>query len=81
MAADGCQSLTFTYTPMRQSQPRLNEPYRKVDSNSAVEQIFASLRGLQFGSVELTIHEGRIVQIERRDKQRFNLTLELPSHG
>lgn len=40
-----------------------------------MKKIFTALRGLKFGSLEITVHEGRIVQIERREKQRLNLTL------
>jgi hypothetical protein len=31
----------------------------------------AALRGLQFGSIELIVHDSRVVQIERREKVRF----------
>lgn len=37
------------------------------------KKISDALRGLRFGSVEITVHEGRIVQIERREKQRLNI--------
>lgn len=40
------------------------------------ESIMTHLRGMRFGSLEITIHEGRIVQIERREKQRLNLEIE-----
>jgi hypothetical protein len=35
-----------------------------------LEEILRSLRSLRFGSLELTIHDGRVVQIERREKLR-----------
>ena len=31
-----------------------------------------ALRGLRYGSVEVVVHEGRVVQIERREKVRFD---------
>ena len=34
-------------------------------------RVLAALRGLRFGSVEVVIHDGRIVQIERREKVRL----------
>jgi hypothetical protein len=37
------------------------------------ERIAASLDGMRFGTVEITVHEGRIVQIERRERVRFDL--------
>jgi hypothetical protein len=33
--------------------------------------ILEAVRSLEFGSVEVTIHEGRVVQIECRKKIRF----------
>jgi hypothetical protein len=38
-----------------------------------LEQLRTALRALRFGSIELTIHEGAVVQIERREKVRLNL--------
>jgi len=37
-----------------------------------VDQIASVLQGIRFGSVEIVIHEGKIVQIERREKLRFD---------
>jgi hypothetical protein len=44
------------------------------ESHPVAQSIMAALAGLKFGSVEITVHEGRIVQIERREKQRLNLS-------
>ncbi len=35
------------------------------------KRVLAALRGLRFGSVEVVVHDGRIVQIERREKVRL----------
>jgi hypothetical protein len=35
-------------------------------------RINAALKGIRFGSVVLTIHDSRIVQIERIEKSRFD---------
>jgi hypothetical protein len=45
------------------------------DTNLLIKRILSALSGLKFGAVEITVHEGRIVQIERREKQRLNLDL------
>ncbi len=34
--------------------------------------VLRALRGLRFGSVEIVVHEGRVVQIERRERVRFD---------
>ncbi|TPQ26125.1 YezD family protein [Methylomonas koyamae] len=35
-----------------------------------VRQVIAILRGLRFGSVEIVVHDGRVVQIEKHEKFR-----------
>jgi len=37
-----------------------------------IEQIATVLQGIRFGSVEIVIHDGKVVQIERREKLRFD---------
>ena len=37
-----------------------------------LSQILATVRGLRYGSVELVLHDGRVVQIERREKTRLD---------
>ncbi|BBL76756.1 YezD family protein [Methylomagnum ishizawai] len=44
-----------------------------ADPEPGAKKILEALRGLRFGSVEITVHEGRIVQIERKEKFRLNL--------
>jgi hypothetical protein len=34
---------------------------------------------LRFGSIEIVVHDGRITQIERREKVRFSQTPSQPS--
>ena len=36
-----------------------------------VDQIASLLKDIRFGSVEIVIHDGKIVQIERKEKLRF----------
>lgn len=42
----------------------------------ALERITDALKGIRFGAVEIVIHEGRIVQIERKEKVRFDAPRE-----
>lgn len=49
----------------------------KPNPNSAVteqveREIRRALNGLAYGSVEILVHDGRVVQIERKEKVRFN---------
>jgi hypothetical protein len=37
-----------------------------------LQEIARAVRQIRFGSVEIVIHDSRIVQIERREKVRFD---------
>ena len=39
--------------------------------NTLEDQILRTVRDVKYGSVEITVHEGRVVQVERREKIRF----------
>ncbi|MCU1719449.1 sulfur starvation response protein OscA [Pseudomonas sp. 5P_3.1_Bac2] len=41
------------------------------DDSSIVREIQAALHALKFGSVEITVHNGQVVQIERKEKFRL----------
>jgi hypothetical protein len=44
-----------------------------------VEQaILLALKGIRFGSVEIIVHDSKVVQIERKEKTRFDSTLSRP---
>jgi|GEM_PF-301768 len=40
-------------------------------SNEIVEEILRAISQLRYGSIEITLHEGRVTQIEKREKLRF----------
>jgi len=39
----------------------------------AMGEILRSVKSVKFGSIEITIHDSRVVQIERKEKMRFAL--------
>ena len=41
------------------------------DEANILREIQAALHGLRFGSVEITVHNGQVVQIERKEKFRL----------
>jgi len=48
-------------------------------SDQTVEQaILLALKGIRFGSVEIIVHDSRVVQIERKEKTRFDGTTFAP---
>lgn len=38
--------------------------------DAAEREVLRALRGIRFGSIEVVVHDGRVVQIERREKLR-----------
>ena len=44
------------------------------DEASILHEIHSALCGLKFGSVEITVHNGQVVQIERKEKFRLQPT-------
>lgn len=37
-----------------------------------IQEILLAIRNIHYGSVEILIHDSRVVQLERREKVRFN---------
>ena len=49
---------------------------RSIDGDEAafLREIQNALKGLRFGSVEITVHNAQVVQIERKEKFRLQNT-------
>ncbi|MBB6670956.1 YezD family protein [Cohnella nanjingensis] len=41
-------------------------------NESWIERITDAVTGLQYGNVQIVVHDGRIVQIERTERRRFD---------
>ncbi len=41
-------------------------------TDEIIQELVRAIEQLRYGSVEITVHEGRVTQIERREKVRFN---------
>jgi len=57
----------------REDSPRSERPSTDV-SPEMLRSIVAAIRSLRYGAIEITVHDGRVVQIERREKYRFPST-------
>lgn len=44
----------------------------KLYADEIGRRVVEAIRGLRFGSVEIVIHEGKIVQFERRERVRVD---------
>ena len=47
--------------------------------NDQEKTVLQALRGLQFGSVEVVVHDGRIVEVNQKRKVRFQENTPRPS--
>ena len=45
-------------------------------TDEVIEVLRETLRSLRFGSIEIVVHDGRVVQIDRKEKLRFQSTSE-----
>lgn len=50
---------------------RVPLPERDIAAEEALTQIRESLRGLKFGSVNIIVQDGVIIQIDRTEKRRL----------
>ncbi|SFJ49232.1 YezD family protein [Thermoflavimicrobium dichotomicum] len=41
--------------------------------DARIQAILDALKGLEYGSIQITVHDSQITQIERTEKQRFSL--------
>ena len=46
--------------------------YLNESSASVEKRILQAIRGLNYGSVEIIIHDSKVVQIERKERFRIN---------
>jgi hypothetical protein len=51
--------------------PNSGKQSKDQDITEVSHQIAKVLSGIRFGSVEIIIHESKVVQIERKEKIRF----------
>ncbi len=47
-------------------------------NNDLAQELVSAINSLRFGSVEITVHEGRVTQIEKREKLRFTDSKSTP---
>lgn len=50
----------------------------EVDDPKVLAAIAKALRKIQFGSIDITLHNGQVVQIESKEKIRFQAPTKTP---
>jgi hypothetical protein len=57
------------------SQPlKASSADKAAAADESIEQIIESLRGLRFGSVNIIVQDGVVIQIDRTEKRRLRST-------
>ncbi len=51
------------------------------EEKSSLEEVVKFIKEVRFGEVVVTIHDSEIVQVEKREKKRFNLEKRLHKQG
>ena len=71
------QLLPTAALQMNRATPNLTlvaESENAAAADAAIlREIAVHLAGLRFGSLEIVVHEGRVTQIERRERLRFGV--------
>ncbi|HRI38412.1 MAG TPA: YezD family protein [Nitrospira sp.] len=50
------------------------EQLDRQKQQSIEEAVLLALKGIRYGSVEIIVHDSKVVQIERKEKTRFDST-------
>ncbi|MGH8558120.1 MAG: YezD family protein [Methylococcales bacterium] len=53
------------------SETSVQNPGSGTSNQQLFNVIATALEGLRYGALEIIVHEGRVVQIERKEKLRF----------
>jgi hypothetical protein len=60
----------MTQTSVPSQQPAI-DPQRLHDAREPEAAVLDAIRGTTYGTIEITVHQSRIVQITRSEKVRF----------
>lgn len=50
-----------------------------TSEDTLAQRVLRALQGLDYGTVEIVVQDGRVVQIERRQKSRLSRPLPVPT--
>jgi hypothetical protein len=72
-----------TTTAMSQDSPPITAPIAspRLPTDEELREIAASLRGMRFGSVNIVVQDGVIIQIDRTEKKRLRNRRESSDNG
>ena len=47
------------------------------ENNKRIEEVYKFIKEVKYGEVVITLHNSEIVQVEKREKKRFNVQKRL----
>lgn len=50
----------------------MSDTNKAIELNDVERYIIGAIKELQYGSVEVVIHDSRVVQVEKSEKRRFD---------
>jgi hypothetical protein len=62
--------ILIHYRRMSMTTENRSHPIKRQNTDEITSQLHQMLKEIRFGSIEITIHDSRVVQIERREKIR-----------
>ena len=65
--------MTHHSAPPAATQPGLDDSLPLPPA--LLRELRQALQAIRYGAIELVIHDGRVVQLERREKVRFDIEL------
>ena len=68
--------MSWINAVMRRDSLMTNHELDKRSLQTFEEAILRAVHGIRFGSVEIVIHDSKVVQIERKEKMRFEGSLQ-----
>ena len=51
---------------------KLTDPKISVEEAAVLEQVLQAVRQIKYGYVQVTIQDGKVIQIDRTEKKRFD---------
>ncbi len=54
----------------------MSQPHINTTSSDVSREILRAIESLRYGSLEIIVHDGRVTQIEKREKVRFSQDID-----
>lgn len=72
MNGEPLKSITMSVPMSTTAPPSRPDSAASADPSDAKEAVAAALRGLRYGTIEVVVHDGRVVQVSRTEKFRVD---------